>query len=112
MGKDQTENSKFLVAKERVTAVKKYYTGLVRLAIFIILLLLCRKPILQMFIDKGLDDSNILYLVNWNVYFLILVFVIIFLIKGVILFVVRKKYLKEWEERQIEKIMKEDNFQD
>lgn len=109
MEQKNIHTKKFIKAKERVVAVRKFYVGLVRLIILTVLLFLFNERILQMFIERGLDNEHILYWVNWTLWSIPVTTALIMFIKGMWLFVFKNNSIKKWEQRQIEKIMKEDN---
>ncbi len=100
---------KYEKAMRRVKTVRKFYLGIVRLLIFTILLFFLNDRILQIFIDKGLDNAHILYWVNWTLWSIPVTIAIIYVFKGLWLFFFKKYSTKKWEERQIQKIMKEED---
>lgn len=109
METDNFETDKFLRAKKRVTELRKFYVEIVRLIIFTVLLFLFNNRILQIFVDKGLDNEHILYWVNWTLWSIPVTIAFIMLIKGLRLFIFKSNSIKKWEQRKIEKIMKDEN---
>lgn len=109
MERSEIRVEKYVQAKERITAIRKFYVGLVRLAIFTILLFILDDRALQIFIDKGLDDEDILYWVNWSLWSIPITIAFIMLLKGIWLFGFKNNSIKKWEERRIKKMMEEDD---
>ena len=109
MDKANVKVEKYIKAKERITSIRKYYVGLVRLAILTILIFLFNDSILQLFIDRGLDNEHILYWANWSLWSIPVTIALIMLVKGIWLFKFKNNSIKKWEERQIKKIMKEED---
>jgi len=100
---------KYEKAIGRVKTERKFYLGIVRLLIISILLYIFHNSILQLFIDRGLDNEHILYWVNWSLWSVPIVIAFVLLIKGICLFAFKNNSIKKWEERRIKKIMKEED---
>ncbi|WP_291865185.1 2TM domain-containing protein [Maribacter sp.] len=109
MEEKKRTREKFIQAQERVVKLRKFYVGLVRLIIFTVLLFLFNGRIIQIFIEHGLDNEHILYWVNWTLWSVPVTIAFIMLIKGLKLFIFKNNSIKNWEDRQIEKIMKEED---
>lgn len=109
MERRSIKEEKYEKAMDRVKTERKFYLAIVRLLIFSILLFFLNDSILQLFIDRGLDNEHILYWVNWSLWCTPVIIAIILLIKGLWLFVFKNKPLRKWEERRIKKIMKEED---
>ncbi|RKR07892.1 2TM domain-containing protein [Maribacter vaceletii] len=100
---------KYEKAMDRVKTERKFYLAIVRLFIFSILLFFLNDSILQLFIDRGLDNEHIVYWVNWSLWCTPVIIAIILFIKGIWLFGFKNKSPRKWEERRIKKIMREED---
>ncbi|WP_299434757.1 2TM domain-containing protein [uncultured Maribacter sp.] len=103
------KEEKYEKAMDRVKTERKFYLSIVRLLIFSTLLFFLNDSILQLFIDRGLDNEHILKWVNWTLWSTPVIIAIILFIRGIWLFVFKNKSPRKWEERRIKKIMKEED---
>ena len=99
---------KYIRAKDRTRCLRKFYITAVRLAIATIILLLLKDRVLEMLSANGVENESTLYWLEWNMLALPIIFIVILTIKGFKIFVTKSNLIKEWEEKQIEKLMKED----
>ncbi len=76
--------------------------------IFTIILFALKGRILETFVSKGVEDSNLLRWMEWNILAIPIILGVVFVVKGLRLFVLKYNILKKWEERQMNKYLGED----
>ena len=102
--KDNTnEVERYVKAKKRVDAIKGFYFNLIKFAIITLLILVFKGRFLEIFIEKGVEDENILQWIEWNILAIPIIWGLVLLVIGLKLFVFTSNILKNWEKRQIQK---------
>jgi len=97
-------------AKKRVAHIKGFYNHLVIYVFINVMLLLVKEKFMFKLVSaQAVGNPNFLKWIDWNVYGTPIVWGIGLAIHGIIVFSAIPKYLKSWEERQIEKYMKEES---
>lgn len=110
--KDNTnEVEKYVKAKKRVDAIKGFYFNLIKFAIITLLILVFKGRVMEIFIEKGVEDENILQWIEWNILVIPIIWGLVLLVIGLRLFVFKSNILKNWEEKQIQKYIQEDKDQ-
>ncbi|SIR41371.1 2TM domain-containing protein [Maribacter ulvicola] len=96
--------SKYERAKLKVTSIKRFYNhALVFLIINIILYFLRHKFVFILVSKDAFGNPEFLDWINWNVYGTTIVWGIILAIHAITVFGNISWYLKQWEERKIQK---------
>ncbi len=116
---NKTEYLTYARAKKQVEAIKGFYGHLTAYLMFNIGLLLVKSNILTFFIANGTKDANVLDWVHWNLIVTPLLWGVGLLIHGLYVFKfksiplkdLKPKILKDWEEKQIQKYIEEENHE-
>ncbi|MBM1107655.1 2TM domain-containing protein [Aurantibacter crassamenti] len=103
-------------AQRRVGQIKKFYKHLRIFIVVNILLLVFKFKAYEFFTEKGISDEGFLNWFEWNIIGTPVIWgiglgchaIYVFILKSKPLKELRPQFLKDWEERQIEKIMRED----
>ncbi|MBD1261101.1 2TM domain-containing protein [Maribacter polysiphoniae] len=108
MENEQKEIGKYIKAKKRVDQIKDFYFHLIKFAMITILILLFKGLVLKIFIEKGVEDENILQWMEWNMLLIPIIWGLVLVVIGLRLFVFKANILKIWEEEQIKKYLEND----
>ena len=101
--------SKYERAKLKVASIRGFYNHVVVYIIINVLLFLLRDKFTVVLISKNaIGDANFLDWINWNVYGTSIVWGGILVIHAIKTFSNFTLMLAKWEQRQIEKYVKED----
>tara|TARA_R110002126_G_C10361811_1_gene492604 strand:- start:160 stop:549 length:390 start_codon:yes stop_codon:yes gene_type:complete len=104
VNEDYNRLSKYERAKTKVESIKRFYNHtLVFLIINIILYFLRHKFVFILVNKNALGNPEFLDWINWNVYGTTIVWGIILVVHGIIVFGNISWYMKKWEEREIQK---------
>ncbi len=97
------------IARKRVDAIKSFFEHVrTFLSVFIILAILYvikAEPVVRF---RESLDAEILQWIDLNILTTLGIWVLVLLIHGLIVFKYRFSFLRKWEERQLEKFMKEE----
>lgn len=116
MEKEENYTRKLALAQKRVRNLKKFYNHLKAYIIVNLILLVLKYRALDFFADKAVvHDQNFLYWFEWNVLGTPILWGIGLLFHALYVFRLKSKplsdlkpnFLKDWEERQIQKYMEE-----
>ncbi len=116
MEKEENYTRKLARAQKRVRNLKKFYNHLKAYIIVNLILLFLKYRTLDFFADKAVvHDQNFLYWFEWNVLGTPILWGIGLLFHALYVFRLKSKplsdlkpnFLKDWEERQIQKYMEE-----
>ncbi|MGB5499754.1 MAG: 2TM domain-containing protein [Maribacter sp.] len=105
------EVERYVKAKKRVDDIKGFYFNLIKFAIITLLILVFKGRVMEIFIEKGVKDENILQWIEWNILVIPIIWGLVLLVIGLRLFVFKSNILKNWEEKQIQKYIEEDKDQ-
>lgn len=105
----QNNLTKLERAKKRVENIKGFYNHVViYVLVNVTLLLFKEKFIFKIVSPEAIGNPDFLRWIDWNVYGTPIVWGIGLAIHGICVFSLTPKFLKKWEERQIEKYMQEE----
>ena len=108
MKDNYNEVEKYVKAKKKVDAIKGFYFNVLKFVIITLLILVFKGRIMEIFIEKGVEDENILQWIEWNILAIPIIWGLVLLIIGLRLFVFKSNILKNWEKRQIQKHLESD----
>ncbi len=108
MKEDEAVNKKYFKARDRAQRLRKFYLTVVRFLIATVVLLLLKNKILEFIILNGIKNEETLKWIDYNIYLIPMIFVILLLIKAFKLFVLKSHFIEDWEERKIQELMNED----
>lgn len=108
MKDNNAELEKYVKAKKRVDAIKGFYFHVIKFVIITLLIMVFKGRILEIFIEKGIEDENILQWMEWNILAIPIIWGLVLLIMGLRLFVFQSNILKNWEKKQIQKHLESD----
>ncbi|MDP5230268.1 MAG: 2TM domain-containing protein [Cellulophaga sp.] len=95
-------------AQKKVANIKGFYNHLtVYIIINCIVLFTSGKFIFILFSEEALGNPKFLDWINWNVYGTPIIWGIVLLIHGLVVFGIKPSFLKNWEQKQLEKYMRE-----
>jgi len=114
---ESSQSEKFKRAQKRVKGIKDFYKHLRIFVVINILLLVVKFRAFDFFTEKGIFDEGFIDWFEWNIIGTPIIWGIGLGLHAVYVFVFKSKPLKEltpqffknWEERQIEKYMNEEN---
>ncbi len=109
-------SEKFQKAKRRLDGIIGFYQHLTVYVLLSMLLLFCRKYIIQFAIAKGATDQGFLDWLEMHTWFMPLLWSLVIAIHALLVFSkkpgfwksLKPKMLKAWENKQIEKYMNKD----
>ncbi len=105
MGMEHKSLKKIERARRRVGQIKSFYN---HVGVFIIIngmLLLSRKKMtITLFGREALDNPKVMSWIDWNIY----IWLAILAIHALLVFGRSSFFVKKWEERQIERFMKDE----
>ncbi|WP_318309038.1 2TM domain-containing protein [Flagellimonas crocea] len=94
-------------AQQKVRALKRFYTHLVEFCLVTIFLLVVKEDIVQWVSKKSSNtDEGFLRWLDWNILAIPIIWAVVIAVHG--LKTIRIPILKNWEERQINKILEKD----
>lgn len=108
----------FVKARRRVKELKRLYTNIAMFIPISILVMLGEPAIMHKLADTGVTNHGILDWVSWNIRFIPLVWLLVILIQGICIYarhikqdfrLKKPRFLKHWEERQLDKFLNEEN---
>ena len=108
MKDNYNEVEKYVKAKKKVDAIKGFYFNVLKFVIITLLILVFKGRIMEIFIEKGVEDENILQWIEWNILAIPIIWGLVLLIIGLRLFVFKSNILKNWEKGQIQKHLERD----
>ena len=108
MKDNNAELEKYVKAKKRVDAIKGFYFHVIKFVIITLLIMVFKGRILEILIEKGIEDENILQWMEWNILAIPIIWGLVLLIMGLRLFVFQSNILKNWEKKQIQKHLESD----
>lgn len=97
----------YVRAKNRVETIKNFYAHIVFFIIAIVLLFLFGGKIMDFVISKGITDEEFLRWVKLNIILIPIIWAIVLVFSGIYILKLKSGFLKNWEERQIQKYLKE-----
>ena len=107
---ENTKLSKYQRAQERVLQLKNFYNHVVVYVVVNILLLFFRNNFRFTLISKEtIGNPDFLSWIDWNVFGTAIVWGLFLIFHAVKVFGGLRVFGEEWEERQVQKFMKEDN---
>ncbi len=109
MEKQERELEKYAHALKRVESIKGYYFQLIKFVIITLLILVLKGRVLEIFVEKGVEDENVLNWIEWNILAIPIIWGLVLLFIGLRLFVFKSNFLKNWEEKQIRKHLDSDD---
>lgn len=104
------------LARDRVKNLKYFYQHFLVFVILSVILLINGHPILTVLKHKGATDQEFLNWVAWNILLLPVIWGMVVLVHGLVVFRNKAKYrthmltpgfVKRWEERQLEKYLRQ-----
>jgi len=101
------ENVKMQKAHKRVEALKGFYKHLLVYLIVNIALFIVRGNILEFFVNES-PDKNFIEWIDWNILIVPIFWGIGLIFHGVKVFQYKFHFIKKWEEKRIEKYIKEE----
>lgn len=102
------QNSKLERAKKKVASIKGFYNHLVVYVLLnLTLFLLKEKVVFTLLSKEAISDPNFLNWINWNVFGTPIIWGIGLLIHAILVFGSKPSFVKNWEEKQLEKYMRE-----
>lgn len=105
-----SENMRFKRAKKRVEALKGFYIHLIVYISVNVFLLIVRGNVIGFVINVS-PDKNFLEWVDWNILVVPVFWGIGLLFHAAKVFKYKLNFIKNWEERQLLKFMKEEESQ-
>ncbi|MDV7138479.1 2TM domain-containing protein [Maribacter sp. TH_r10] len=99
---------KYVKAKKRVDDIKGFYFHVIKFVIITLLILIFKGRVLEIFIEKGVEDKNVLQWMELNILAIPIIWGLVLLVMGLRLFVFKTNILKSWEKRQIQKYLGEE----
>ena len=110
------KRSKFKKAQKRVQNIKGFYDHLKVYVIANAILFLVKDRGYEFFVSKGVDDPAFFEWLGWNMIITPVLWGVGLLIHGVVVFKLKgktwselkPKFIKDWEQKQLQKFMKED----
>ena len=109
MMEDKTNSvEKYVKAKKRVDDIKGFYFHVIKFVIITLLILIFKGRVLEIFIEKGVEDKNVLQWMELNILAIPIIWGLVLLVMGLRLFVFKTNILKSWEKRQIQKCLGEE----
>ncbi|NND16214.1 MAG: 2TM domain-containing protein [Eudoraea sp.] len=105
------QSQKFIEAKKRVDAIKGFYHHLTAYIIVNLALIFIRVPVILFFADKGGDAATVEVVdwLDWNIVLTPVLWGIGLLIHGLVVFGKNSGYIRKWEERKIQEILREED---
>ncbi|MDC8001251.1 2TM domain-containing protein [Aequorivita todarodis] len=104
---DYPENIKLRKAHKRVEALKGFYKHLLVYVIINVALFVVRGRVLEFFQIES-NDKNFVEWIDWNILIVPIFWGIGLLFHAAKVFQYKFPFLKNWEERQLKKFMKEE----
>lgn len=104
---DYSQNIKLKKAHKRVEALKGFYSHLAIYSIVNIALFIVRGQILEFFQNES-PDKNFIEWVDWNILIVPIFWGIGVLYHAAKAFQYKMKFIKTWEEKQLEKFLEEE----
>jgi amino acid transporter len=104
---DYSENLKMRKARKRVEALKGFYKHLLVYIIVNIALFILRSNVLEFFQSES-PDKNFMEWIDWNFLIIPIFWGIGLLFHAAKIFQYKLPFIKNWEERQLKKFMKEE----
>ncbi len=104
---EYAENIKLRKARRRVEALKGFYKHLLIYIIVNVALFIVRGRVLEFFQIES-NDKNFVEWIDWNILIVPIFWGIGLLYHAAKVFQYKSKTLKNWEERQIRKFLKEE----
>ena len=109
MMEDKTNSvEKYVKAKKRVDDIKGFYFHVIKFVIITLLILIFKGRVLEVFIEKGVEDKNVLQWMELNILAIPIIWGLVLLVMGLRLFVFKTNILESWEKRQIQKYLGEE----
>lgn len=109
MMKDKTNSvEKYVKAKKRVDDIKGFYFHVIKFVIITLLILILKGRVLEIFIEKGVEDKNVLQWMELNILAIPIIWGLVLLVMGLRLFVFKTNILESWEKRKIQKYLGEE----
>ena len=113
----ESDQSRIKRALKRVDAIKKFYQHLSIYLLINILLLFVKYQVLEYLMAEGIQDPGFLDWFQWNFFATPFLWGIGLLIHGIYVFKfnarplkeLKPKFLKDWEQRQLQKFLDEEN---
>lgn len=106
LNEENSSAAKYERAKAKVARIKRFYDhALVYLVLNIILYVLRHKFVFILVSKDALGNPEFLDWINWNVYGTTIVWGIILVIHGILVFSKISWYMKKWEEQKIQKYL-------
>ena len=106
---DKTNSvEKYVKAKKRVDDIKGFYFHVIKFVIITLLILIFKGRVLEVFIEKGVEDKNVLQWMELNILAIPIIWGLVLLVMGLRLFVFKTNILESWEKRQIQKYLGEE----
>ena len=104
---EYSENAKMRRARKRVEDLKGFYRHLLVYLIVNVALFIVRGNVLDFFQNKN-PDKNFLEWVDWNILIVPIFWSIGLMYHAIKVFQYKVPFVRNWEERQIEKYLKEE----
>ncbi len=104
---DYSESIKIRKARKRVEVLKGFYKHLLIYSIVNIALFIVRGDVLEFFQNDS-PDKNFIEWIDWNILIVPIFWGIGLLFHAAKVFQYKFTFIKNWEERQIKKYMKEE----
>ena len=113
----ESEKNRIKRALKRVDAIKKFYQHLSIYLLINILLLFVKYQVLEYLMAEGIQDPGFLDWFQWNFFATPFLWGIGLLIHGIYVFKfnarplkeLKPKFIKDWEQRQLQKFLDEEN---
>lgn len=106
--KNNSNLTKLEKAEKRVKSIKGFYNHLVVYIMVNTLLLIFKgKFLFTLLSEEAIGNPNFLKWIDWNIYGTPILWGIGLLIHAICVFGFKPQFFKDWEERQLEKYMKE-----
>jgi hypothetical protein len=104
---DYSENMQWRKAQQRVETLKVFYRHLLIYIVVNIAIFIVRGQVLEVFLNKS-PDKNFIEWIDWNVLIVPVFWGIGLLFHAAKAFQYKFKFIKNWEERQLKKFIKEE----
>jgi len=108
MENQKNDFEKYVKARRRVDAIKRFYFHLIQYLIITILIISFKGRILDFFISKGVENPDVLNWMEMNILAIPIIWGLVLSVMGLSLFIFRSNRIKNWEERQIRKYLESD----
>jgi len=101
---------KLAKAKQKVEAIKGFYNHVVVYVVINIFLFFFKDKFVLTILNKNaIGDPDFLNWIDWNFYGTPIIWGLVLAIHGIVVFGTFSRFFTKWEDRQIKKIMQENN---